>query len=321
MRHTLITRLGPLTPLVLLLACDAVPSDVPPAPNPSIAAQLSSAGWSEWSEPVNLGAPVNSAFTEQNSALSKDGLTLYIQSNRPGGLGGNDLWVSHRASLESPWEAPVHLGNILNTAGAEGGPWLSNDEHLLFFHSDRPGGMGDRDIWVSQRRDKHDDFGWETPVNLGPLVNTAGAELSPAVVEVGSGGHTLYFQRGPQGLSGVDIYQVTISGDGVPLGAGEIVAELSVPGANDASPNPSKDGREIIFASTRLGGGGGLFVSTRRSVNDPWEEPVSLGGSLSAAANGPKVSRDGRTMMFFSTRAGGVGGFDIWMTTRTRDEN
>ena len=127
MRHTLIARLGPLT-LVLLLACDAVRSDVPPAPNPSIAAQLSSAGWSEWSEPVNLGAPVNSAFTEQNSALSKDGLTLYIQSNRPGGFGGNDLWVSHRASLDSPWEEPVNLGNVVNTPGAEGGPWLSNDD-------------------------------------------------------------------------------------------------------------------------------------------------------------------------------------------------
>ena len=107
----------------------------------------------------------------------------------------------------------------------------------------------------------------------------------------------------------------------MPLAPADLVVELSVPGANDASPNPSKDGREIIFASTRLGGGGGLFVSTRRSVNDAWGPPVSLGGSLSANANGPKVSLDGRTMMFFSTRAGGVGGFDIWMTTRTRAEN
>lgn len=319
MRVTAIARLGTLAPLVLLFACDGVPSDVPPA-TPSITAQ-SAAAWSEWSEPVNLGAPVNSTSTEQNSALTKNGLTLYIQSNRPGGLGGNDLWVSHRASLDSPWEEPIHLGSAINTAGAEGGPTLSNNEHLLFFHSDRSGGLGDRDIWVSYRADKEDDFAWEPPVNLGPLVNSADAELSPALTKGGSGDDMLYFQRGPQQQLGIDIYQAAITKDGVPLEPAALVEELSLPGVNDASPNPSRDGTEITFASTRLGGGGGLFVATRLSTSDPWGEPVSLGGSLSSNANGPRISRDGRTMMFFSTRPGGVGGFDIWMTTRTRIEN
>lgn len=293
-----------------LFACNSEPS------GPPYQLQVHSFANSDWSEPVNLGAPVNSGFTEQNSALSKDGLTLYIQSNRPGGLGGNDLWVAHRASEASPWEEPVHLGDVINSAGADGGPALSINEHFLFFHSDRPGGLGDRDIWVSRRTDTSDDFGWEAPVNLGPLVNTADAELSPAIVPVGAGGHQLYFQRGPQLALGIDIYEATISQDAEPLGPAAIVAELSLPGVNDGSPNPRNDGREIIFASTRLGGGGGLFVSTRRNLNEPWGVPVSLGGPLSTSANGPKLSSDGRTLMFFSTRPGGVGGFDIWMSTR-----
>lgn len=227
------------------------------------------------------------------------------------------MWVSHRASLDSPWEDPVNLGAIINGPDAEGGPSLSTDGHLLFFQSTRPGGLGDRDIYVSRRTNPTDDFGWGPPENLGPDVNTATSEFTPEYVQSAAGGPAhLYFQRGLQPQNESDIYYAVVTRNGEPLGPAVLVAELSVPNFNDASPAVRADGREIFFSSNRSGGGG-LFVSTRRSPHDAWSPPVSLGGSLSANANGPELSSDGRTLMFFSTRPGGVGGFDIWMVTRT----
>src|SRR5207248_907742 len=129
--------------------------------------------YSPWSAPVNLGPVVNSPFGEQGPAISKDALSLYFGSNRPGGSGGFDIWVSQRTNPGDAWGPPVNLGSTVNTASIESIPALSRDEHWMFFNSDRPGGFGAIDLWASWRANIHDDFGWETPVNLGAPVNSA----------------------------------------------------------------------------------------------------------------------------------------------------
>jgi hypothetical protein len=131
---------------------------------------------SGWSAPVNVGSPINSSASETNATLSPDNLSLYFTSNRAGGLGGDDIWVSHRDCDDCPWEAPVNLGALINSASAEGAPNLSVDGHLLFFFSGRPGGQGGNDVYVSLRENPKDDLGWEPPVGLGPDVNTAANE-------------------------------------------------------------------------------------------------------------------------------------------------
>jgi hypothetical protein len=128
--------------------------------------------FSEWSAPVNLGPVVNSPFLDAGATISKDGLSLYFSSDRPGGFGGNDIWVSQRASRESAWGLPINLGEALNTAAVEGIPTLSRDGHWLFFNSNRSGGFGLNDIWASYREHTKDDFGWQAPFNLGAGVNT-----------------------------------------------------------------------------------------------------------------------------------------------------
>src|SRR2546429_9931751 len=97
---------------------------------------------SEWSEPENLGAPVNSAAGDMNPALSPDELSLYFVSTRAGGFGGADLWGARRASLDSPWGEPGDFGPGGNCPGIEGGPSICIHGHLLFFSSDRPRGHG-----------------------------------------------------------------------------------------------------------------------------------------------------------------------------------
>src|SRR5262245_14919365 len=86
--------------------------------------------FADWDIPVNLGPGVNSSFADQAPPLSKDGLSLYFQSDRPG-FGNSDLWVSHRSSEDEAWGDAVNLGDIINSAAFESRPSLSRDGHWL----------------------------------------------------------------------------------------------------------------------------------------------------------------------------------------------
>ena len=163
----------------------------------------------DWTPPVNLGDTVNSPSQEILPALSKNGSSLYFASDRPGSLGGEDLWVSRRAGKDAPWEAPVNLGAAINTAFNERSPELSRDGHFLFFATNRPGGLGDFDIWVAWRAHTHDDFGWRPAVNLGAGVNSAFGDFGPGFFENDEIGiPILYFaSTRPGGLGSADIYR------------------------------------------------------------------------------------------------------------------
>ena len=78
---------------------------------------------------------------------------MYFTSDRPGGLGGDDLWFTTRASLDDPWADPQNM-SALNTSAADSLAVLSSDEHVMFFHSTRPGGCGAGDIWMTRRHNK-----------------------------------------------------------------------------------------------------------------------------------------------------------------------
>jgi len=280
-------------------------------------ARASTSEWSDWSEPVNLGA-VNSSSNEQNAFLSKDGLTIYFTSDRPGGLGSLDLWVAHRASIQSDWQPPVNLGAPINSSVADFGPNLSIDGHLLFFASFRPGGQGGSDIYVSRRDNPDDDFGWQTPVNLGPPINTPDQDQAPFYrqnVEDGQG--NLYFNRGVLTAQRGDIYYASIDRDGEPNGPVVFVTELNT-AVNDYAVTIRHDGREIFFTSSR-DGTNDIWTTTRQSVHHPWTAPEKVGPPISTADNEvtPQLSFDGRTLIFGTNRAGGSGGNDLWMSTRT----
>lgn len=301
-----------------LLACDRVPT----APSPPAGMHVAPFEDAPWSEPVNLGAPVNSAAAEMNAALSPDELSLYFVSTRAGGFGGADIWVSRRSALDRPWGTPVNLGAGVNTAGLEASPTLSIDGHLLFFSSDRPGGQGSNDIYVARRADTNDDLAWEPAAGLGADVNTAGFEAGGVYLQsADGGGANFYFVRGPN-ASQLAIFVAAIKAGGETRGPAVPAAELNdpTPGVSSAHPSVRTDGREVFFHSSRAGGLGAndLWVSTRPSVHHPWSTPVNLGTPLSTAANEvqPTLSRDARSLVFTSNRAGGLGNTDIWLVTR-----
>lgn len=272
----------------------------------------------DWSTPVNLGPVINGVDGDFGPAISKHGLSLFFSSFRTPSFGAQDTWVSQRASEDDPWGPPVNLGPTVNTAFRDGAPSLSRDEHWLFISSDRPGGFGDDDVWASYRKHVHDDFGWQTPVNLGPGVNSATVDQGAGYFENDDVGvPLLYFSRGAAGAA--DIYVSAQLPDGS-WGAAELVAELSSPAA-DLRPIPRFDGLELFLMSNRPGSLlFDIWVSTRDAVSDPWGTPVNLGATVNSPSSDQQayLASDRRTLYFSSNRPGGAGGNDLYVTTRVR---
>jgi hypothetical protein len=278
--------------------------------------------YSAWSAPVNLGPTVNSPFAEITPEISKDGLSLYFASTRPGGFGSNDLWVSRRACTDMgdpdcAWGPPVNLGGTINTAGIDAAPHLSRDGHLLFFSSERPGGFGSNDIWVSRRAHTHDDLAWEPPVNLGPGVNGAEFDAGPSLRRP-----ELYFTSGPTAAGPLDVYVSLVAGH--TFGPRTLVTELSSAG-NELKPSIRFDGREIFVSSDRTDRPGSMglqdiWVSTRKSNADAWTLPVNLGPIINTSFQDqqPALSDDATMLLFASNRPGGSGGLDLYVATRTK---
>ena len=129
-----------------------------------------------WSRPVNLGAPVNSGYSEKHPAISADGRRLFFASDRPGGKGSYDLWVSTWTGRE--WGAPVNIGDSVNTPWMEQSPFLHPDQQSLYFSSDGWPGMGRGDLFMTTEKG---DGTWKTPVNLGTPINTFNDEIGLAV--------------------------------------------------------------------------------------------------------------------------------------------
>lgn len=297
----------------LLLACSVESEPV------ALRIQAHAFANSGWSEPVNVGASVNTSALESHATLAPDGLSLYFTSNRPGGAGSTDLWVSQRECAGCAWQAPVNL-SALNTTAADAAPALSINGHLLFFHSNRAGGPGGSDIYVSRRVDPRDDFGWEPPQLLGDAVNTPANESAPVHSPgADAGPANLYFTRGT-GAEAQDLYYAAVTRDGETLEPADYAGDLCSATANDAAPTVSRDGREILFHRGAPAGGLGrtdLWTSTRRSARDPWSVPENVASLNSSNTElQPSLSRDGRTLVFTSNRPGGLGRQDIWMSTR-----
>ncbi|MGH2406026.1 MAG: hypothetical protein ACRDGN_16435 [bacterium] len=231
---------------------------------------------------MSLGPLIStSSSNEQDAALSKDGLSLYFVSDRTGGIGGNDIWVSQRSDRDAQWGPPVNLGSPINTSSNENTVALSRDGHWLFFGSGRPGGFGASELYASYRDHVHDDFAWQAPANLGAGVNTADVELSPSYFENDEGGlPQLYFTRGRFPVPGGDIYVSELTADGS-WGVAVPVAGVNSSAA-ERGPSVSHDGLNLYFWSNRSGAVH-IFVSTRESVFDPWSAAqrvdVSLGES------------------------------------------
>jgi hypothetical protein len=151
-----------------------------------------------WGPAVNLGPAINSSDYDQTVCISADDLELYFGSKRSDAYGDGtyDIYVARRVTPNDPWGAAVNLGPQVNTPYGECYVSLSPDGLLLLFSewntstiNARPGGYGNADLWMTRRASI--DAPWQTPVNLGPLINGPTRDFFP---RISSEGHTLYFR-------------------------------------------------------------------------------------------------------------------------------
>jgi len=153
----------------------------------------------KWGIPQPLPAPVTTQHSTKQPSISPDGRTLYFASNRPGGIGGFDIWLSHRLENGS-WTDPVNLGDSINTRGNEFSPFIHFDNTTLYFSSDGLLGMGGQDIFLAKRKS---DVSWSSAKNLGYPINTYGTE--DGLVVSASAKHA-YFSSVRDGSQMRDVY-------------------------------------------------------------------------------------------------------------------
>jgi outer membrane protein OmpA-like peptidoglycan-associated protein len=160
-----------------------------------------------WSEPQNLGNNINSEFWESAPCFSPDKRDLYFASRMPGGVGGTDIWVSHRLP-SGRWGEPENLGPEINTKGDESCPFIHADNQTLYFTSNGHPGYGGDDLFMSRRKP---DGTWGKPENLGYPINTV--ENEGSLVIAADGRTTYYASDRADSRGGLDLYTFQIRDD------------------------------------------------------------------------------------------------------------
>lgn len=161
-----------------------------------------------WTEAKSIAPNINTPYNEGACTLSGDGKTLvFVSCNREDGLGSCDLYISY--NVGGLWTDPVNMGKNVNTNVWDSEPTLSADGKTIYFSSERRGGLGKEDIWMTQ---KGEDGEWTKAINIGAPVNTEGREVSPFIH---ADGKTLYFSSNElMGLGGFDIFTSRKLGNG-----------------------------------------------------------------------------------------------------------
>jgi Tol biopolymer transport system component len=214
---------------------------------------------------MNLGPTVNTGAAETVPTFSRDGHWMFFASTRAGGFGGNDIWASFRTHTHDDfgWLPPVNLGSGINTAFTEGGPaFLENDEGaspLLYFISDRPGGLGANDVYVSELQ-SGGAFG---PATLVTELSSPANEGRPAVRHDGL--EVIWFSNQPGSLGLQDLWASTRDTVFSLWSQPENLGALVNSGFDDLQPALSSDRTTLLFASNRPGGFGNvdLYVAVR----------------------------------------------------------
>jgi outer membrane protein OmpA-like peptidoglycan-associated protein len=198
-----------------------------------------------WSKASSIGTPVNTLWHEATVGISPDGFTILVYKDDNGD--GNIYSTSLNGDV---WSAPVKLNDNINSRHWEPSAFFSADGNTLYFTSDRPGGSGGRDLYVSKRAPGGD---WQKAVNMGPTINTPYDEDAPFMHP---DGQTLTFSsNGHETMGGFDIFSSQLLEDGTwskPANVGYPINTTD----DDIFYVLSPDNTKAYFSSFRKGGSG-----------------------------------------------------------------
>jgi outer membrane protein OmpA-like peptidoglycan-associated protein/Tol biopolymer transport system component len=158
----------------------------------------------KWSTPVKLNEYINSDKWEGSVSVSADGSTLYFSSEREGGFGGKDIYMSRRLP-NGQWGRAINMGPNVNTADDDDAPFIHPDGVTLYFSSQGHNSMGGFDIFYVT---KNDSGGWSKPVNMGYPVNTTDDDIFYFPTADNKRGYFSSFRSDGHGEK--DIYMLTL---------------------------------------------------------------------------------------------------------------
>ena len=215
-----------------------------------------------WTTAVNMGPTINTASHDASVGLSPDGQELFIYRATPSN--GGDLYLSTLTG--TVWSEPKKLSSNINTSSyREPSATTTSDENIILFTSDKKGGYGGLDIYMTTKQ-ANGEFG--PAINLGPKINTKYDEDCPFIH---ANGKSLYFSsKGHKSMGGYDIFLCTID-----VKTGEILTEVENIGypINTADDDVffvwTADNKRAYFASEREGGFGekDIYMLTREDAD------------------------------------------------------
>lgn len=258
----------------------------------------------EWTEPENLGPNINTESSEDHACVSGDALQLIFVRRQNGAA---DLWSSVRTNPSEKWGVAQRMPDGINSLQQDQTPFMSADGLSLWFASDRSGGSGKSDLYVSQRETPDGEF--EPAIPLSAPVNTSDDEASPFV---SADGLTLLFGRGvPRQL-----FQATRPNLDASFGTPKVLANVNS-GQWQEFPRLTLDGLHLLFVGSTNGfNSQGLVIASRNRITDDFSPPKSLGSMFHVGVvSGPSLSSDESTI-YFSAKRGGLNHHDLWVTRR-----
>jgi Tol biopolymer transport system component len=276
-----------------------------------------SAKGADWQNPVNLGSVINSGSNDWYPVVAQDGSFMIFVSERPGGYGQSDLWISRRINNE--WQPPKNMGSNVNTSAIDSAPYLAENDSVLYFTSSAPGGYGQLDVYRAPLVDGIPGM----KENLGPEINGSAYDCCPVL---SSDGNTLFIcSNRAGGFGNMDVWVSEKINNiwSTPVNMGNNFNSNST----DCPRWISETGDTLIVCSTRSGGLGNADLYYTIMEGSEWSPLTNFGAPVNSSAMelGPGfINNEGQlagTILFGSNRSGGYGGRDIWQCTEIRKES
>ena len=224
----------------------------------------------EWGPPSNLGSIINTGTNEGVPAFSRDGHLMFFTSGRLGGSGGIDIWVSRREDTHDDfaWQPAENLGAGVNSALNDAGPSYFEDDETgirqLYFNSNRPGGPGTSNIYVSEQAADGSFLAASLVLELSSIGDTSRSSIR-------YDGREIFFNSNrPGSLTTFDLWVATrdsvFDAWSEPINLGSTVNS----GQLNVQPYISSDRETLFFASIRPDGFGqtDLYMSTRTKPSE-----------------------------------------------------
>jgi hypothetical protein len=238
----------------------------------------------DWSTPVRLGPNINTPkYWEGSCSLSNDGQILYFASDRPGGLGGRDIYMSHKQA-DGSWGPAENLGPTINTPYNDDSPYIHPDGINLFFSSEGHNSMGGYDLFHAALKNGQ----WTEPVNFGYPINTPANERFYTLTADGATGYYSSDQKG--GAGQLDIYTVAPGFQGEPPILALVVGFVTLNGSPvDANINVTDSLGGANYGNYHSNASSGKYLIALRPGNtykvaievegsDPYFEYVNVKG-------------------------------------------